>query len=539
MRFGRISIREAEGAVLAHGVTKDGLAFKKGRKLSAADVAALTKAGITTVMAARFEQGDVPEDVAAHRVAEAARGPNVELSAAFTGRANLYATAHGLALIDAPRIDVINNIDESLTIATIAPFDVVEPRSMLATVKVIPFAAHESDVEEAVAAAALAPLIQVAPFAPKRIVLISTMLPGMKPSLLDKNASVISARAAALGSEVIYEARCAHDEQEIAKAIRESAAHRPEITLVFGASATTDRLDAVPAGIVAAGGEIEHFGMPVDPGNLLLLARLNGEPIIGLPGCARSPKVNGFDFVLQRLCAEIPITPRDIMGMGVGGLLKEIPTRPQPRDATPAAAPRAAKIAAIVLAAGKSSRMGSNKLLMPIKGKPMIARTVDAVLESSAHPIVCVTGNAKAEVEKALADRDVSFTHNAHFAEGLSTSLRAGLAALPQDVDGAIVCLGDMPAVTGASINQMIAAFNPAEGRAIIVPAYQGKRGNPVLFARTYFAEIAAVHGDVGAKPVIAEHDDEVYEIEAADASVLADADTPAAFAALETQIKP
>jgi molybdenum cofactor cytidylyltransferase len=538
MKFGRIKITDAEGAILAHSVAKDGLTFKKGRKLSAADIAALKAAGVTDVMTAQLEQGDVPEDIAARRVAEAARGPNVELSAAFTGRANLYAGAHGIVLIDAPRIDVINSIDESLTIATIAPFDVVEPKTMLATIKVIPFAAHESDVEEAVSAAGLAPLIQVAPFVPKRIALISTTLPGMKTSLLDKNASVIAARATALGSQVIHEARCAHEEGAIASAVREAAKQRPDITLVFGASATTDRLDAVPAGIAAAGGEIEHFGMPVDPGNLLLLARLNGAPVIGLPGCARSPKVNGFDFVLQRLCADIPVTPRDIMNMGVGGLLKEIPTRPQPRDVAPSSAPRAPKIAAIVLAAGKSSRMGANKLLMPIKGTPMIARTVDAILASPARPIVCVTGNANHEVETALAKRDLTFVHNPNFADGLSTSLRAGLNALPKDIDGAIVCLGDMPAVPAAAVAKMVAAFNPAEGRAIIVPAYQGKRGNPVLFARAYFSEIAAVHGDVGAKPVIAEHDDEVYEIEMEDASVLADADTPAAFAALEAQIK-
>ena len=538
MKFGRIPITEAEGAILAHGVAKDGLTFRKGRKLSAADIATLKTAGVATVMAARLEQGDVPEDIAARRVAEAARGPNVELSAAFTGRANLYAGAHGIVLIDAPRIDVINAIDESLTIATIAPFDVVEPKTMLATVKVIPFAAAESDVEEAVATAAFAPLIQVAPFEPKRIALISTTLPGMKTSLLDKNVSVLAARAHALGSEVVHEVRCAHDDADIAKAVRESATHRPDMILIFGASATTDRKDAVPAGIAAAGGELEHFGMPVDPGNLLLLARLNGTPVIGLPGCARSPKVNGFDFVLQRLCANIPVTPRDIMGMGVGGLLKEIPTRPQPRDLTPSTAPRAAKIAAIVLAAGKSSRMGTNKLLMPIKGTPMIARTVDAILDSPARPIVCVTGNANAEVEAALTKGSITFIHNPNFADGLSTSLRAGLAALPADIDGAIVCLGDMPAVGSAAIAQMIAAFNPAEGRAIVVPTYQGKRGNPVLFARSYFPEIAAVHGDVGARPVIAEHDDEVYEIEMQDASVLADADTPAAFAALEAQIK-
>ena len=571
MKFGRLPVAEAEGAILAHSVAAP--LFKKGRKLSAADILALKAGSVAEVIAVRLEDGDVPEDVAARRLAEAARGAHVELSAAFTGRANLYASAHGLALIDPGRVNQINAIDESLTIATIAPFDLVEPRQMLATIKVIPFATPESVVKKAEeialsvswSAAADHPrlhasaskkdvdgppprtmtskecigsVVSVAPFKPKRIALISTTVAGMKASLLDKNATVMAARASALGSAVIGEARCLHEESDIARTVREAAKERPDIILIFGASATTDRCDAVPAGIVAAGGEIEHFGMPVDPGNLLLMARLRAVPVVGLPGCARSPKINGFDFVLQRLCADVPVTSRDIMQMGVGGLLKEIPTRPQPRDRAPANAKRAPKVAAIVLGAGKSSRMGANKLLMPIKGRPMIVRTVDAVLMSSARPVIVVSGNAAAEVERALKGREVTFVRNPHYAEGLSTSLRAGLAALPDDSDGVLVCLGDMPAVSAAAMAKLIAALNPAEGRGIVVPTYQGKRGNPVLFARDYFGEAAAARGDGGAKHVIAEHEDVVCEVEMDDASVLADADTPAAFAALEAQIK-
>ncbi len=543
MKFGRIPVAEAEGAILAHSVA--GLAFKKGRKLSAADIVALKGADVSTVMAARLEAGDVSEDVAARRLAEAVRGPNVDISTAFTGRANLYAAARGVALVDAARIDAINAIDESLTIATVVPFDVVEPKQMLATIKVIPFATPEGVVKRAEeigtahsTTASAGGLVWVAPFKPKRIALISTQQPGMKASLLDKNATVLAGRASALGSAIVHETRCAHEESDIARSVGESMAHRPDLVLIFGASATTDRLDAVPAGIVAAGGRLEHFGMPVDPGNLLLMARLGDVAVVGLPGCARSPKINGFDFVLQRLCADVPVTSRDIMAMGVGGLLKEIPSRPQPRDLTPAQAPHAPKIAALVLAAGKSSRMGANKLLMPIKGQAMIARTVDAVLSSPARPVIVVTGNAAPEIEAVLGGRDVCFVRNPHFADGLSTSLRAGIAALPEDVDGAVVCLGDMPAVGGAAIARLASAFNPAEGRAIIVPTYQGKRGNPVLFARSLFPEAAATHGDGGAKHAIGEHEDVVCEVEMEDASVLADADTPAAFAALEAQIK-
>jgi molybdenum cofactor cytidylyltransferase len=278
--------------------------------------------------------------------------------------------------------------------------------------------------------------------------------------------------------------------------------------------------------------------MPVDPGNLLLLAKAGATPVIGLPGCARSPKVNGFDWVLQRLCADVPVTPGDIMAMGVGGLLKEIPTRPQPRDV---AAPRpqaAPKVAALVLAAGRSTRMGeTNKLLMDLHGQPMIARTVAAVAASAVQAIVVVTGHDAEAIKTALQGARVTFAHNPRYADGMATSLKAGLGALPSNADAVLICLGDMPAVSASAIGKLIAAFNPTEGRSIVVPTFGGKRGNPVLFARAFVDEMRATEGDAGARALLSQHADAVYEVET-DAGVLADADTPAAFAALKADLE-
>ena len=535
MKFGRVPVGQAEGAILAHGAA----AFKKGRTLSAADIAALTAAKIETVMVARLENGDVPEDAAATRIGEAARGPNTNLSAAHTGRCNLYAAERGLLIVDAPRVNAINALHESITIATLNPFEPVEPRQMIATVKIIPFAAPEGAVSAAERIARTAPLTRVAPFRAKKIALVSTTLAGMKASLLDKNRVVLAARAEALGSGIAFETRCDHEATAIAAAIADCVRQKPDMILIFGASATTDRQDAVPAGLATAGGAVDHFGMPVDPGNLLLLGRLGSIPVIGLPGCARSPKVNGFDWVLQRLCADVPVTPDDITAMGVGGLLKEIPTRPQPRDAAVPQAQREPMIAAIVLAAGKSTRMaGKNKLLLDLHGTPMVARTVAAIASSPAKPIVVVTGHDAEAIKSALKNLPVSFVHNPRFAEGMSTSLKAGLAALPADADGVIVCLADMPAVGAAAIAKLVAAFNPTEGRAIVVPAYQSKRGNPVLFARAFIDEMMHAEGDIGARALLSAHADAVYEVEMDDAGVLADADTPAAFAAIEAEFK-
>lgn len=535
MKFGRAPIAEAEGAILAHGAAN----FRKGRTLSAADLEVLRAANVETVMIARLEPGDVPEDEAAARIAKAAAGDHTTLSTAHTGRCNIYAKERGLVIVETSRIDALNAIHESITVATLAAYDIAEPRQMLATIKIIPFAAPETAVRKAEELARGA-VLRVAPFAPKSIALISTTLPAMKASLLEKNRAVLSARVEALGSRVTFETRCAHDTDAIANAIAGCAPAKPDMILIFGASATTDRHDAVPAGLRQASGTIDHFGMPVDPGNLLLLGRLNGTPVVGLPGCARSPKLNGFDFVLQRLCANVEVSRKDIAAMGVGGLLKEIPTRPQPRDAATPKPQRAPTIAAIVLAAGRSTRMGiDNKLLMSLHGTPMVARTVATIAASPAKPIIVVTGHEADAIEAALKNQPVTFVTNPRFAEGMSTSLKAGLAALPNDIDGVLICLADMPAVTTNDIERLIAAFAPTEGRAIVVPSHQGKRGNPVLFAQGFIDEMRRVEGDAGARTLLSAHADAVYEVEMEDAGILADADTPAAFAAIEAQFKP
>jgi molybdenum cofactor cytidylyltransferase len=406
---------------------------------------------------------------------------------------------------------------------------------MLATIKIIPFAAPRSALDACLSIAADgAPMIRVAAFRDHAVGLVMTRLADTKPSILDKTEAAVRERVEHLGGRLAHSLRCPHDDKAVADALAKLAAQGCSPILVFGASAIVDRRDVVPAGVTLAGGQIEHFGMPVDPGNLLLLARLGGAPVVGLPGCARSPKINGFDWVLRRLLADVPVGPRDLMLMGGGGLLKEIPSRPMPREAEPAPAPRLPRVAAIVLAAGQSSRMGArNKLLADIGGKPMAARVVDAVLASAARPAIVVLGHQAEAVRAALAGRAVTFVHNPDYAEGLSTSLRAGLNALPAAVDGAVICLGDMPRIEARHIDKLIAAFNPAEGRAICVPTKDGKRGNPVLWAARFFPEMKNVHGDAGAKHLIGDYDEVVREVPVEDGAVLLDIDTPQALAAL------
>lgn len=527
MRFGETAVASAEGALLAHGVVVGGRIFKKGRRLTALDVAALASAGIERVTVARLDLGEIGEDEAATRLAAALAGAGVACEAAFTGRVNLTATAAGLARIDAAIVDRLNAVDEALTVATLPADEPVEAGRMVATIKIIPFAVSAAVLQRALAIFRRAgPAIAVAPFETARVGLVQTRLAQTKIGMLDKTVAVTSSRLSALGSRLVEASVVGHDVAAVADELRRMAAEGLSPLLVVGASATTDRRDVLPSAIVAAGGEIRRFGMPVDPGNLLVLGRIGTTPVIVLPGCARSPKLNGFDFVLRRLLAGIDVGDADIRALGVGGLLGEISARPQPR-AGDVSSTGAKRLAAIVLAAGSSRRMGDvNKLAVPWNGRAMVCHPIDAALAAGFDPVVVVTGHDAERIEDLVGDRPVALVHNVRHASGMASSIRCGLRALPRGVDGAVVLLGDMPRVEAAHLGRLTAAFAPDDGRSIVVPTCDGRWGNPILWGRRFFEEMSGLDGDRGARPIAEANRDLVVEVEMADEAVTADYDT-------------
>lgn len=525
MRFGPVAVAEAEGAILAHSLGVPGGRLRKGLVLDAAAVARLVAGGHQTVVVARPDPDDVGEDEAALALGIAVTGANVVRGEARTGRVNLFAGQPGVLVVDAASIDAINAVHEGITVATLPQHALVQQGELLGTVKIIPYAVPGSLLETAITRAESP--VRVAPLLRRTVALVLSELPGLPARLLDNAEQAQRDRLTQLGSPLLCSVRVPHTPDAVAEAL-EALLATHEVVLFLGASAIVDRADVLPAALERIGGTIDHFGIPVDPGNLLLLGHRGARTVLGLPGCARSLKPSGFDVVLRRVLAGVPPDTHQLRRLGVGGLLKEIPTRPSPR--APSTGPH--RVTALVLAAGRSRRMGAdNKLLAEVDGVPLVRRAVDTLCASGAERVLVVTGHDAEAVRHALVGAGVELVHNPDFAQGLSTSLRAGLDAVGEHAQGVMVALGDMPFVRTEDVDRLLAAFDPAGGAAICQPVHERKRGHPVLWARRFFPELRGLTGDEGARDVLAAHADEVHLVEVSDAGVHVDVDTPEALA--------
>ena len=537
MKFGTVTLADARGATAVHTIRKGGYVLKKGTVIGDAEIATLKAAGIGEIAVARLEAGDIPEDAAAANIAAGIGDASVSVDHAFTGRCNLFAREAGVLVVNRAAIDALNRVDEAITFATLPEFKPVVTGEMIATVKIIPFAVGGEPHARAIEIVkASRPLVRVAPYRVRKVGVISTLLPGLADKVIEKTLKITEQRLVPAQAAIVFERRVPHEQGALDGAIKDALRAGAELVIVFGASAIADRRDVIPAAIEAAGGRIEHFGMPVDPGNLMLVGEVGGRIVLGAPGCARSPKENGFDWVLMRLLAGLTVGRADLTGMGVGGLLMEIVTRPQPRESAKSIESR--RVAAIVLAAGRSTRMGGpNKLLAEIAGKPLVRLAAEQALASKAEPVIVVTGHQRERVQRALAGLNVTCVDNPDYAEGLSTSLKAGLLALPEITDAAIVMLADMPQVDAALIDRLIGAFDPERAALIVVPTIEGKRGNPVLWSRRFFPDLMELQGDIGARHLIGRFPEAVIEVSVEGRAALIDVDTPDALIAVKAEI--
>ena len=331
MKFGPLPLSEAEGAILAHSVGLGTGRLRKGMRLTQADVAALAATGMSSVTAAQLEAGDVPEDDAALQLARALvpdpGAAGLDLTPPQNGRVNLKATTTGILDLNETALTALNLADPAITLAVLPPLARVVPGMLVGTVKIITYAVAGAALAAACHEAAGA--VRVRPVQHRSAGLVLTAVPGQSPDLSRKGRRAVEARLNALGIALAAVTEVGHTAAEIASALTTLPG---EMALILTGSATSDPEDVAPTGLRLAGGTVARFGIPVDPGNLLFHGMLGAKPVIGLPGCARSPALNGADWFLERIaCGHVP-DAAEIARMGIGGLLKEMPSRPQPRE---------------------------------------------------------------------------------------------------------------------------------------------------------------------------------------------------------------
>ncbi|MBX3063235.1 MAG: molybdopterin-binding protein [Anaerolineae bacterium] len=333
MKFGAVSLDQAIGKLLAHNVidNENHKLFGKGHVLTTADVDKLRDLNMSSVTVAELEADDVGENEAAAQIVKALANPNLKVSAPGVGRANVIAETRGVVYIDPAQVDRFNQTDEGITIATVRTHTVVKARQLIALVKVIPFAVPRSKVEHAASvAAAMNGMIWLAPLIPKSVALILSGPERAEAKLRDEFTPPVKTRVELLGSRLDAVEYVSHQPEAIAEAIQRRCKH--DLIILAGISAIIDREDVAPTGLVRAGGHVEHFGAPVDPGSLTMLGYCGDVPVLGAPGCIKSLKVNIVDWIVPRLLVGEKLEGRQIMAMGHGGLLDDIEDRPMPRE---------------------------------------------------------------------------------------------------------------------------------------------------------------------------------------------------------------
>jgi molybdenum cofactor cytidylyltransferase len=519
---------DAIGQLIAHGQNLENGKIRKGTIISEEDVSKLQIANIKKITCAIPEAGDVNENIAASRLASALDTSGIRTDSAATGRVNFYAKKTGLIRYDFNLIRKFNSIDEAITLALVPHNQLLAKNNMAATLKIIPFFVKEQALKHAEDLLSEFGGFDFFPLSSRKVWLIQTRLTGQKDRLFDATKKVTEARLNPLGAELIGETRTNHDIKEVATAINQAKLNAAEIILISGGTAIIDRNDIIPEGIKISGGNIDHFGLPVDPGNLLLLGHHGNTRIVGMPGCSRSPKLNGLDWVLHLDMAGITLDKNELAELASGGLLMEIASRPLPRKLVGKWEDKQ-NIAGIILAAGESRRMGKiNKLLQEIDGVPMIRKITEAMLASNLNSVFLVLGHDAETVANTVKDLPVKFIFNPDYRQGQSQSIRHAIVSLNKEVTDVLISLGDMPLIGTELINQLIDKHVELQNSKnhITLPEYKGKRGNPVIWGEAFFEELKSLSGDVGGRALFEAHPAAVNPFSINEDSILKDVDT-------------
>ena len=339
MKFIEVRVEEAQGLVLAHNVTDgDGRRIlRKGKRLDAADIERLVTSGRKTIHAARLDADDVDENEAALQITRAVISGPLRLSGPSTGRVNVYAEVLGVVQVEVERLVELNSC-EGVTLSVVRSGTVARPGRMVGTTKILPYALSQAIVDQATSVGRDAVPLELTPLPATRASLVVTSSAANQDKIVRGFESALGERLLALNSKLerVEHVPVGDDTQDRLKdriiELRRDSRSPPDLLILAGETAIQDRHDIAPSALEDAGGTVHCFGAPVDPGNLLMLGELDGIPVLGAPGCARSPKANIVDLVLPRLLVGEKLTHRDIIELGHGGLLDDVPERPLPRS---------------------------------------------------------------------------------------------------------------------------------------------------------------------------------------------------------------
>lgn len=515
MKFEERKLADCLGWQLAHSVTCGSKKFAKTTLVDQHKLALFQSAGIQALQVFKLDPGDLDEDQAAAKAAQLISGDCLAIQIAGRGRANVVSDKNGVFLPETA-IDDLNALDDAFSAASKRAFTKVSKGDLVATIKLVPYGIASSLLDRFSAVKKMR-VTEFEKFS-------AELLIGGSP-LQEKTKAVLVNRLQAVGGELVATKEVEHAVSAYARAIRKSEA---DLILMLGVSAISDSHDVLPESVRKAGGQIIKVGLPTDPGNLLMLAKLGKQTIIGLPGCARSPALNGFDWVLERFAARLPLDAEVLAGMGTGGLLKEPSDRSVPRRKPRTPIDTVTSVSALLLAAGRSSRSGtSHKLLSKVDDRTVVEHSATVINDAGIHSVTVVTGDSSDKIEALFSSATLKFIHNPQFADGMGTSLAVGVQQLDDSVEFALVYLGDMPFVQSSTIKALLQAASGGSASAIYIPTFNGKRGHPVLWGKNHFGALRQLSGDVGGREIIRENNEKIVEVEVNDPGILIDLDTP------------
>ena len=528
MKILTLSPHDAIGHLSVHAIHTSSYKIRKGAMIRKEDAIEIEQSGIAEIICAVADHDDVHEDDACEYLAALLQTSHIETTPPSTGRVNFNSQRLGLLRYDVDRLKQINLIDEGITLALVQHNQLLAQGDMAATLKIIPFFVSRSSLEKVAIILRGTQLFTFHPLHPKKARLIQTKFNHQSSSIFEATAAVTHERLFNLGSRLEHSDVIEHSRDALKEKLTQACTSDADLILISGASAIAHRDDLIPSTLLEIGGHVDHFGLAVDPGNLLLLGHYNDKLVIGMPGCARSPKLNGFDWVLHLFLAGLPIDDLELAAMSAGGLLMEIASRPLPRSLSNNK-PRKPHIEAVLLAAGTSSRMGDvNKLTQDVHGTPLIRRVADEISRSKVNGITIILGHDAEQVSKALDGINARFLFNPDYHSGQSSSLRYGLDYLPQIATDMMVFLGDMPFITTDVINRLIDRHLNLQDRwsKITLPSVQQQRGNPVIWGEAFFEEMKTLSGDTGARQLFQSYKSAMNIVPFDDVNLCLDADT-------------